>query len=113
LAKGGFHLPHFGLLGFGRNLLDRFEAGIEFVEVGRALLFLQQGPQARAQGLALGQVDPALQGLEHPVQGPGLPMVEGDPVDLELAADFGWFAPVGPDRQDRLGFVDRTDWGFG
>ena len=58
-----------------------------------------------AQGFALGQVDPALQGLQHPLHRPLLPLVERDPVDVQLAADFRRFAPFRPHRQHGLDFV--------
>ena len=69
--------------------------------------------QARAQGFALAQVDPVLQRLEHSLHRALLPLVEGDPVDVELAADFRRFAPFGPDRQHRLDFVLRAVRGRG
>jgi hypothetical protein len=92
----------------GGNLVYLFQPAGEPNQIHRALLLLQQGLQARAQGFALGQVDPVLQGLEHAFHRPALPVVEGDPVDVELAADLHRFAAFGPDRQHRLDFVLGT-----
>ena len=78
-----------------------------------AVLFLEQFLQARAQGFALAQVDPALQRLKHSFHGPLLPLLEGDPVDLELAAYFRRFALLGPDGQHGLGFLGGRVTGTG
>lgn len=69
---------------------------------------LEQRLQARAQGFALAQVDPALQRLEHALHRALLPLVEGDPVDVQLAADFRRLAAFGPHRQHCLNFVRST-----
>lgn len=77
------------------------------------MLFVKQFLQARAQRFALGQIDPALQRLKHPLHRPLLPLLEGDPVDLELAAYVRRFALLGPDRQHGLGFLGGRVTGTG
>ena len=77
------------------------------------MLFVKQFLQARAQRFAFAQVDPALQRLEHALHRPLLPLLEGDPVDLELPAHFRRFAFLGPDRQDGLGFLGGRITGTG
>lgn len=77
------------------------------------MLLVKQFLQARAQGFALAQVDTALQCLEHAFHRPLLPLLEGDPVDLELPAHFRWFALLGPDRQHGLGFLGGRITGTG
>lgn len=77
------------------------------------MLFVKQFLQARAQGFALAQVDPTLQCLEHSLHRALLPLLEGDPVDLELAAYFRRFALLGPDRQHGLSFLGGRVTGTG
>ncbi len=104
--------------GFGIHLLhgcrSRWRAGKlvyllqpagQFAGRHRPLPVLEQGLQARTQGFAFGQVDPGLQRLQHALHRPLLPLVEGDPVDVELAADHRRLAPFRPHRQHRLDFV--------
>jgi hypothetical protein len=88
---------------------------VGFLELSQALgqpfggggpaLFLQELLQARAQGSPLGQIGPGLQGLEHALHGPALPLLKGQPVDPHLAAHFHRLAALGPDGQDGLGFL--------
>lgn len=111
LAGFAIHLAGFWRLARTRSnllLLDLFEPAGEPREVLLALVGLEQSLKSGAQRFAPGQVHPALQGLEHALHGPALPVVEGDPGDAQLAADFRWLAPFGPDRQDGLGFVLGT-----
>lgn len=84
-------------------LLHRFQALLEpgRREGGRA----QKRLQPRTQNLPLAEVGSALQCLDDPLHGSLLPLMEGDPVDPQLAAYFRRFAPVGPHRQHRLGFL--------
>ena len=109
------------VFGFGIHLLrfcrNRLRAGklVDLLqttgEPGRAqgaLALLEQGLEPRAQGFAPGQVDAVLQRLEHALHGPLLPVVEGDPVDVELTADLRRLAALRPHRQHRLDFVLRT-----
>ncbi len=101
---------------FGK--LDLLQALSQFPGVG-LLVSPDEGLEARTQGLALGQLDPGFQSLKHPLHGPALPLVEGDPGDLELAADLAGFGAFGPHRQHRLGFVlgreagSQVAWSFG
>ena len=75
--------------------------------LGRPLL--QEQLQPRAQDLSLDQVHPALQGLEHALHRPLLPLVEGHAVDVHLPAHFRGFATVRPDGEHSLGFLHRTE----
>lgn len=85
--------------------LDLLQPLHDFGRAGRLLPLEQQRLQARAQGLALGQIDARLQRLEHALHRPALPLLEGDPGDVQFPADFAGFAPLGPDPQDRLSFL--------
>ena len=111
LAGFAIHLAGFWrLVRTGGNLLllDLFEPAGQTREVLLRLVVLEQGLQPGRQRLALAEVDPGLEGLEHALHGPALPVVEGDPGDAQLAADFRWFAALGPDGQHRLHFVLGT-----
>jgi len=89
----------------GLGKLDLLQPVHDFARVEGPLLFQEQGLQARAQGRSTGQVDPGLQCLEHSLHRPALPLLEGDPGDVHLSAHLRRFAPLGPDAQDRLGFL--------
>jgi len=110
LSGFGIHLLRFcRSQGWVGNLVvDLFQPAGKAGGRDRPLPVLEQGLQARAQGFALAQVDPALQRLEHALHRPLLPLVEGDPIDVQLAADFRWLAAFRPHRQHRLDFVRGT-----
>ena len=90
--------------GWVGKLVYLFEPTGQLGRRNRALAFLEQDLQARAQGFALGQVDPILQGLEHSLHCPLLPLIEGHPVDVKLPADIRRLAAFRPHRQHRLDF---------
>jgi len=102
------------LLRFCRNqrlvgkLVYLFQPAGQFAGRHRTLAVLKQRLQARTQGFALGQVDPAFQRLEHALHRPLLPLLEGDVIDVQLAARFRRLAPFRPHRQHRLDFVLGT-----
>ena len=78
---------------FGK--LDLLQPLGQFPGVG-LLLSADERLQAGTQGPPLGQFDSRFQSLQHPLHGPALPLVEGDPRDFELVADLAGFGALGP-----------------
>jgi len=110
----GIHLVGFCRIGWRVGnlvLLDLLQSAGELGQLAGALLPLQEGLQPWTQRLALGEIDPALQSLEHAFHRPALPLVEGHPVDVKLLAHIHRLATFGPHRQHRLGSVHRAGRG--
>ena len=78
---------------FGK--LDLLQALGDFASIER-LLALEQRLEPRAEGLAAAEVDPGFERLEHSLNRPLLPLLEGDPGDFELAADLAGFGALRP-----------------
>ena len=65
--------------------------------------------QARAEHRGVLQADLGVHGPEHSLHRPVLPVLEGDVVDLHLAADLRLAHLLGPRRQHRMDLLFRAE----